>query len=396
MKILLVNDYAVPTAGAEIMLLSLRNGLRGRDHDVRVFSSDAQLIPGPSFADWTCRGTTSRLQALSSTFNPSALAELKKVLNEFKADIVHVKMFLWQLSPAILSVVRNVPAVYHIVTFKPICPNGRKLLPDGSICRNKLGRVCLSGGCLTLQSWLAMMLQHKLWKRNQDVFDAFITPSRMMKDWLEAEGVGPVEVFPNGCNSRPARPPLSGEPIFAYAGRLSYEKGVGTLIRAFAMTRQAAPAARLWIVGDGPEADSLKSLAGELGVASCIEFMGALPFEEMDRRFERAWAQVVPSIWNEPFGMVAIEGIMRGNAVVASRSGGLAEIVDDGESGILFTPGNETELAGALTRLAGDRDLCESLGTRGHEIALERYSLEGYIDRIEGLYKRLINGAPLS
>lgn len=394
MKILLVSDYAVPTAGAEIMLLSLRDGLLARGHDVRVLSSDAQLIPGPSFADWTCRGTTSRFQALTSTFNPSALGKLKEVLKEFKPDLVHVKMFLWQLSPAILSALRNVPALYHVVTFKPICPNGRKLLPDGSICRDKLGRACLSGGCLTPQSWLAMMLQHKLWKRNRNVFDAIITPSQMMKNWLEGEGVEPVEVFPNGCKSRPVRPPLTGDPIFAYAGRLSYEKGVGTLIRAFAKTRESAPSATLWIAGTGPEADSLKSLARELGVASSIDFLGALPFEEMDRLFERAWAQVVPSLWDEPFGMVAIEGIMRGNAVVASRSGGPAEIVDDGESGILFTPGNDTELAQALTRLAGDRALCESMGNRGHEIAVARYTIDSHAGRIEGLYQRLIDGAP--
>lgn len=396
MKILLVNDYAVPTAGAEIMLLSLQEGLLRRGHDVRVFSSDAQIIPGPSFADWTCRGTTSRWQALSSTFNPSAFRQLKKALAEFKPDIVHVKMFLWQLSPAILSLLRKVPAVYHIVTFKPICPNGRKLLPDGSVCRNKMGRVCLSSGCLTPQSWLPMMLQHYLWKQQQHVFDAFITPSRAMKDWLEGEGVRPVEVFPNGCVSRPARPALSGDPILAYAGRLSYEKGVATLIRAFAITLKAIPSARLWIAGDGPEAESLKHQARELGVASNIEFMGALPFEEMDRRFERAWVQVVPSLWDEPFGMVAIEGIMRGTAMVASRSGGPAEIVDDGESGILVAPGSETELAQALTRLADDRELCESLGRRGHEIALERYSLDVRVDNIVELYERLVKGASLS
>jgi glycosyltransferase involved in cell wall biosynthesis len=183
---------------------------------------------------------------------------------------------------------------------------------------------------------------------------------------------------------------LPDEPVIAYAGRLSYEKGVDTLLRAFANVLRTVPAARLWIAGSGPERDKLETLANEVGVAQETEFLGALPFEEMDRLFERAWVQVVPSLWDEPFGMVAIEGLMRGTAVVASRSGGPGEIVDDGQSGILFTPGDVRELTEALTRLIQDKALCESMGQRAHAIATDRYSMDSLLISMENLYQKLI------
>ena len=111
MRILLVNDYATPAAGAEITLKALRDGLRQRGHEVRVFSSRAQLIPGPSFADDSCFGTNSTLQVASSTVNISARGSLARVLEDFRPDVVHVKMFLWQLTPLILGPLRRFRSV---------------------------------------------------------------------------------------------------------------------------------------------------------------------------------------------------------------------------------------------------------------------------------------------
>ncbi len=136
MKILLVNDYATATAGAEIMLLMLRDGLRTRGHDVRTFANRAALIPGECFADYTCAGSTTRFQAVSSALNPSAYFSLRRALRDFRPDLVHVKIFLWQLSPAILSLLSRVPAIYHAVTYKAICPLGVKILPGGQQCVN--------------------------------------------------------------------------------------------------------------------------------------------------------------------------------------------------------------------------------------------------------------------
>jgi hypothetical protein len=197
MRILLINDYATATAGAEIMLLLLRDELRRRGHDARVFASRAQLIAGESFADYTCFGTTSRWQVISSTWNPSAWWTLRRVLRSFRPEMIHVKMFLWQLSPAILPLLRDGPSLYHIVTYKPVCPRGSKLLPDGSRCTFRAGLACHRHGCLTWQSWLPMMAQRSLFRRWRGVFDAFIANSEATRERLIEDGVEPVDVLAN-------------------------------------------------------------------------------------------------------------------------------------------------------------------------------------------------------
>lgn len=391
MKILLVNDYATPTAGAEISAKILLDGLRTRGHEARFFSSRAELMPGASYADDLCFGTNSRFQVISSTFNFSARRALIRILDEYRPDVVHVKMFLWQLSPLILGPLDDYPSVYHAVVYKPICPTGWKMLPNGAPCESQPGLACLRDGCLTPQSWAALMVQNRLWRQGMHVFDTMVTTSSAMKERLEAEGVGPFQIIPNGCEERPARPPLGSEPRLAYAGRLSAEKGVDTLLRAFKRLLEQIPRVRLAIVGDGPLRDSLQELARKLEIADEVEFTGPLLTTEMERRLETAWVQVVPSKWDEPFGMVAIEAMMRGTAVLASNSGGLRDIVRNGETGLLVAPDEVEAWASALTALLSDRDRCEAMGAAGRKVALDEYTVGQKIDRILSLYENLLN-----
>jgi glycosyltransferase involved in cell wall biosynthesis len=391
MRILLINDYATPTAGAEIMLLLLRDELRQRGHDVRVFASRAQLIPGDSFADYTCFGTIGRWQAVSSTWNVSAWWNLRRVLRAFRPEIVHVKMFLWQLSPAILPLVRAIPNLYDVVTYKPVCPRGSKLLPDGSRCTFRAGLVCHRQGCLTWRSWLLMMTQRRLFRRWRGAFDAFVGDSEAVRSGLTQEGIGPVQILVHGTSPRPPRPPLNEPPVLAYAGRLVPEKGVDTLLNAFARMNDSATGARLWIAGDGPQGEALRRLAVDLGIAERVDFLGPLSRPVLEERFHEAWAQIVPSLWDEPFGMVAIEAMMRGTALVAAERGGLREIVRPNTTGLLVPPGDVAALADALHTLATDRALCERMGEAGRRIALSEYTIRACADRFEALYRRLVD-----
>jgi glycosyltransferase involved in cell wall biosynthesis len=391
LKILLVNDYATPTAGAEISAKLLLDGLRTRGHEVRFFASRAELMPGASYADDLCFGTNSRFQVISSTLNFSARRSLVRVLDESRPDVVHVSMFLWQLSPLILEPLHDYPSIYHAVVYKPICPTGWKMLPDGTRCESRPGLACLRDGCLTPQSWTVLMVQNRLWQRNIGAFDTMVTTSSAMKKRLEAEGLGPFRIIPNGCKERQARPPLESEPRLAYAGRLSPEKGVDTLLRAFKRLLKQIPGARLEIVGDGPLRDSLQELARKLEIADGVEFKGPLPTAEMERRLETAWVQAVPSKWDEPFGMVAIEAMMRGTAVLASNGGGLRDIVRNGETGLLVPPDDVEAWTSALTRVLSDRDLCEAMGAAGRKVALDEYTVDQKIDLLISLYRSLLN-----
>lgn len=391
MKILLVNDYATPTAGAEIMMLLLRDELRRRGHEVRMFASRAELIPGgASFADYTCFGTTSRWQVVSSTFNPSAWWALRKALRAFRPDLVHVKMFLWQLSPAILPLLSDVPSLYHAVTYKAVCPLGTKMLPDGSRCTVRPGAACRTSGCLTWQSWLFMMVQRKLFRGRRHAFNAVIANSEAVRERLAEDGVTPVVVVPNGTLTREKRKPLSDPPLFGYAGRLSSEKGVDTLLLAFARLKDAVADAKLCIAGDGPLSSSLRQLASDLGIADRVEFTGSLPRTDLEQKFDSLWVQVIPSVWDEPFGLVAIEGMMRGTALIATGTGGLRDIIRHGTTGLLVPPKNVDVLADALLQLAADRHRCEQMGDAGRQVALAEYTAATHADRVEAVYSEIM------
>ena len=110
----------------------------------------------------------------------------------------------------------------------------------------------------------------------------------------------------------------------------------------------------------------------------------------MEHAFDQAWVQVVPSRWAEPFGMVAAEAMMRGTAVLASASGGLMEIVQNGETGILVPPNDAQPLAAAHLLLLKDRSLAEQMGRLGRKVALERFSEPIFVDRFVAQYEQLL------
>jgi glycosyltransferase involved in cell wall biosynthesis len=390
-RILLVNDYATPTAGAERLTLEMRDALRGRGHQVRVFASDAQLIPGESFADATCYGTNTRLQTLTSTVNLSAARALDREVRDFAPDVVHVQLFLWQLSPAILPVLRRVPSVYYAMTFKPVCPTGLKWLPSGTPCTVRAGTVCLRSGCLTVAGFGPLMLQRHLWRRRRDAFRAIVCVSGAVQRHLEADGIATREVISPGTLPASARPALTGPPTATFAGRLTSEKGADVLVRAFRSVRDRVPDARLVLAGSGPQDGTLRVLVTRLELSDAVEMPGQLDAAGVTRACEQSWVHVVPSRWPEPFGLSATEAMMRGIAVVASDIGGLADIVLDGVTGMRVPAGDDSRLADALTLLLSDRALAERFGAAARERAREAFSMDQCISRFELVYDSLLN-----
>jgi glycosyltransferase involved in cell wall biosynthesis len=298
-------------------------------------------------------------------------------------------MFLTQLSPLILPLLKDIPSLYDVVWYRPICPLGTKMLPNGATCRVPAGSVCYRNQCLPLRDWLPLTIQMKLWRRWRKVFDLIVANSEAVKVRLIAEGIAPVEVVHHSVATRPARPPLAPPPTVGFAGRLIREKGVDVLLRAFATVAARIPEARLLIAGAGPERERLEGLIASRHLSSSISLLGHLTPPELERSLASAWVQAVPSRWEEPFGLVAVEAMMRGTAVVASASGGLLEIVRHGESGLLVPPSDPATLAEALLLLLQDRSLAERMGRAGREVALTQFSLASCADRFVQSYRAL-------
>lgn len=389
MRILLVNDAATPGGGAELLTLALRDELRGRGHDARLFASSAPYGPGDNRADYSCFGTVSSLRTLNRVVNLSAYRRLRLALEEFQPDVVHVRMFLTQLSPSILPLLRKVPCVYHATWYETICPTGLKLLPDGSVCTEPAGWACRRNGCLSRRAWPLLMAQLALYRRWRNAFNRIVANSAALACTLRAYGITPVDVIWNGVPDRAVRPPLASPPMVAFAGRLSREKGVDVLLRSFARVREAIPEARLVIAGDGDKREELLRLIAELKLGNNVAMLGHLDHAELERQLAPAWVQAVPSRPPETFGLTAAEAMMRGTAVVASDVGGLAEIVEDKRTGLLVVCGDADSLAMALLRVLKDRSLAEEMGQAGRQRALTHLSQSVFVDKFIDVYSSL-------
>ncbi len=391
MKILLVSDYGVPKGGAEIVTFLLKEGLQQRGHEVALFSINAELQPNNGKANYYCFGTSTPARALLWPANPFAFLRLRKVLTEFQPDVVHVKSFLSQLSPLILPLLREIPAVYHEGWYRSVCPTGTKLLPNDTFCKDNPGMACLKNRCFPVLAWPSVNLQLNLWKRWSSVFDAVVANSHSVADHLREFGIESVQVIRNGVPFRAPRPPLKDPRLIVYAGQLIYEKGVDVLLKAFSEIAKQWPDAKLLIAGVGPEHPSLQQLAKDLNLNdSQVTFLGQIPQKEIERLFEHAWIQVVPSRSKEAFGNVAAEAMMRGTAVIASKTEGLQEYIHDGKTGILVPPGNSGALKETLLQILQDKGFAEALGQEGREFAVQTFNHDQFIIQFENLYKHLI------
>ncbi len=389
MRVLLVNDYGTASGGAELQMLTIRDRLRERGHDVSLFTSDARLVDGFDVeADRAARGRTDLGQVVTQTVNLSAWRHLRAELERFQPDVVHVRMFLWQLSPMILQCLGDVPVLFQAAVYKAVCPTGLKMLPDGRACRNRPGAVCRRAGCVSMATWLSTMAQLRLLDRWRDRIDHTCVLSRKMRSVFEAEGWNDVSVLGNGIDLRPVMRPLPTTPTIGYAGRLAPEKGVEVLIDAFAKLVTTTPDAELVIAGTGPSEQAVRERAAPLG--DRVRFLGHIDRHALESAFASLWVQAVPSLWDEPFGNVTTEAMARGTAVVASDMGGQSDLVRDGETGYLVPPGDVDELSDRLGSIVDDRAVAERLGDAGRVVASDEYAWNPVIDALVDTYELAI------
>ncbi len=184
-----------------------------------------------------------------------------------------------------------------------------------------------------------------------------IAVSRALAQGLDLE----AEVIPNPYADQVFKvqgsPARQGQLIFV--GRLVSDKGVALLLRALARLRDEGLVAPLCIVGQGPENETLQRLAQSLGLQAQVEFAGELRGAALASRLNQHRVAVVPSVWEEPFGLVALEAMACGCVPLVARSGGLPEAV--GAAGLVFNKGDVADLCASLRRLLTDAPLLAQL-----------------------------------
>lgn len=186
-------------------------------------------------------------------------------------------------------------------------------------------------------------------------------------------------------------PPSFDPPVVLCLGRLADEKGFDVALHAFASISRRRPDARLVIAGDGPARAALERQAAQLGLERAVRFVGWVEPDGVAELLNASTLIVVPSRWEEPFGLVALEAALMGRAVVATRVGGLPEVVVDQRTGILVGKDNSEALAEAMIYLLTHPDVNVTMGNAGLRRAREMFAWPRFVDAHDVLYRRLVS-----
>ncbi|MGW0243110.1 glycosyltransferase family 4 protein [Micromonospora chalcea] len=216
--------------------------------------------------------------------------------------------------------------------------------------------------------------------------------------------VARVDVVPNGVEPHRWRVPASAVaaararfaadgPLVTFAGRLVYEKGVQHLLAGLPRLRDRHPGLRAVIVGDGPYRADLEAEVHRLGLGGTVSMPGFLGGADLPAVMAASDCFAVPSIY-EPFGMVALEGAAAGAPLAVARTGGLAEIVEPGVTGMTFAPHDPDGLVEAVHALLSDRDRARVLARRARAMVHERYGWAAIASRTAAAYAAAIAGDP--
>lgn len=402
MRILVANKFWYRRAGLERVMFDEIGWLEEAGHQVAHFSTThPENDPSPwsgYFARYAEIGPDTALtfsekaQAARGMFwNREAAGRFNELVAQFRPDVVHVHGIHRHLSPSILFAAKRagVPVVQSLHDYHPICPAGDLLRGGTTVCappRCHRANVlpcalyrCVQGSTVKSALAGAELLWRRWVTRIDSLVDAFISPSQYLADVISAGGIRqrPVHILPNAIPAPTIPPGGTNGDSFVYAGRLSREKGVRTLLRAVERANVS-----LAVAGEGPLRASLEAAAPPL-----VRFLGRLSGDEVNRLLAGCRAAVVPSEWAENAPMAVLEPMVLGRPVVATRMGGIPEQVRDGVDGILVRAGDDLELAAALRVLADDRDLADRLGSSARARATTHFDPRSHLEGLESIYR---------
>jgi glycogen(starch) synthase len=172
-------------------------------------------------------------------------------------------------------------------------------------------------------------------------------------------------------------------------GRLSQQKSFHDLIAATALIRQRGVDVNTLIIGDGVEEETLRELAGRLGLHDQVQLLGSKTTLELVEYYRACDAVALPS-HDEGLGLTLVEAMLCGAPAIGAQSGGITDVIVDNETGLLFPPGDVPALADALQRILTDEKLAGRLSTAGQSFARRQYDPALCIDKMLNVYKSVL------
>ncbi len=401
MKILMVNKFLYPRGGCETYMLNLAEELKAKGHQVEYFGmyDEKNTVGNPlglytTNMDFHSKGLGRFLYPFKIIYSREAYRKISKVLDDFKPDIVHMNNINFQLTPSIIYAIkkRNIPLVQTVHDYQMICPNhllySFKETKPCERCINGSKFNCLKYNCIhgSKAKSLIGSIEAKLysWLKTYKKVDLYVCPSRFLESKLLSVSdiySGKTFAIHNFIEKKPLPQKSEGEkPYVAFASRLSKEKGVTLLSEA----AKLLPQYRFVVAGNGPDGECLNNIPN-------VEMKGFVTGDELISLIANAKLMILPSVWYENCPLNILETHSFGVPVITMNSGGMAELIEDGKTGVLINQPTAKEIAEAIKKCFEDEEFYNSLKKNCEKMPDQIIEVGEYCDILLGKYQDILN-----
>lgn len=320
--------------------------------------------------------------------------DFSQLLKREKPDLVHVHNTFVMISPSIYSACyeAKIPVVQTLHNYRLLCPAGT-FFREGKVCEECMVSGLLRGvehacyhGSHSATAVVALMLAtHRFrdtWKRE---ISCYIALSEFAREKFVEGGLPREQIFvkPNFVSPDPGARRGDGE-YALFVGRLSPEKGVGTIVAAWRQLPRSIP---LVIIGGGPDQDQLQAEAARHGITN-IQFKGQMPRHETLAAINNARVMVISSEWYETFCMAIAESYACSTPVICSRMGVMQELVADGRTGLHYNPSDPADLARKVEWAWGHAEELRAMGKEARREYEAKYTAEKNYPILMNIYER--------
>jgi len=402
MKVLLVNKFHWLKGGSETYYFELGKLLKEHGHEVAYFSMENEKNISTGDKEYFVKAidlnTGSKLKALDIIYSKDNKKLMEKALDEFKPDIVHLNNFQRQLSASIIKPIkdRNIPIVFTAHDVQAICPAILMMDKERNICEACMGGKyinCIKKKCIKNSSLKSLLgaIEGKYYRNHKiytEQIDFLVPPSKFYMNKLIQDGIpkNKITYLHNFIDTDSFNVKCTDEGYALYFGRLSREKGILNLIKAFANLKDGT----LYIAGEGPEKENVEKIIKENKLEKRVKLLGFLNKEDMKETIRKCKFVVVPSIWYENCPYSVIETLCTGKPVIGADIGGIPELVLNNENGLIYKYDDIDELKEKMQTLFTNDELVNKFSKKAKEIAKEQYAKENYYKKLINIYKKLI------